>query len=118
MLFLRNDVEANFLPMSGQLFQHNGEKIRNFYTYKIVNKTEQSFDNVTVKIVNYEGEIKLVGSPVIKVPKQGLVSGTLYIDIPENLLKDEKVHLKLELYNGERLIEETATNFQGPRNFN
>lgn len=118
MLFLRNDVEANFLPMSGQLFQHNGENIRNFYTYKVVNKTEQSFDNVIVKIVNYKGEIKLVGSPVIKVPKQGLASGTLYIDIPESLLKEEKVHLKLELYNGDTLIEETSTNFQGPRNFN
>ncbi|WP_291135428.1 cytochrome c oxidase accessory protein CcoG [Flavobacterium sp. UBA7663] len=118
MLFLRNDVEANFLPMSGQMFQQNGENIRNFYTYKVVNKTEQTFDKVTVKIVNYKGEVKLVGSPVIKVPKQGLVSGTLYIDIPENLLKDEKVHLKLELYNGDKLIEETSTNFQGPRNFN
>ena len=104
--------------MSGQLFQHNGKNIRNFYTYKVVNKTEQTFNNVTVKIVNYKGEIKLVGSPVIKVPKQGLASGTLYIDIPESLLKDEKVHLKLELYNGDKLIEETTTNFQGPRNFN
>ena len=59
-----------------------------------------------------------MGSPVIKIPKQGLVSGTLYIDIPENSLQEEKVHLKLELYNGDKLIEETATNFQGPRNFN
>ena len=32
--------------------------------------------------------------------------------------KEEKVHLKLELYNGDKLIEETSTNFQGPRNFN
>ena len=73
---------------------------------------------MTIKIVNYKGAIKLVGSPVIKVPKQGLVSGTLYIDIPEIALQDEKVHLELELYNDDKLIEETSTNFQGPRNFN
>jgi hypothetical protein len=30
---------------------------------------------------------------------------------------DDEV-LKLELYNGDKLIEETSTNFQGPRNFN
>jgi cytochrome c oxidase accessory protein FixG len=118
MLFLRNDVEANFLPMSGQLFQHNGENIRNFYTYKVVNKTEQAFDTVTVKIVNYKGTVKLIGNPVIKVPKQGLASGTLYIDIPEKMLKEDKIQLKLELYNGTKLIEKTTTNFQGPRNFN
>ncbi|HLO73122.1 MAG TPA: cytochrome c oxidase accessory protein CcoG [Flavobacterium sp.] len=118
MLFLRNDVEANLLPLPGQLFQHDGTNIRNIYTYKIVNKTEHSFDNVSFKVVNFKGDIKLVGSPVIKVPKQGLASGTLFIEIPENVLEDENIQLKIEIYDGKKLIEKTTTNFMGPRSFN
>lgn len=118
MLFLRNDVEANLLPLPGQLFQHDGTNIRNIYTYKIVNKTEHSFDNVSLKVVNFKGDIKLVGSPVIKVPKQGLASGTLFIEIPENVLEDENIQLKIEIYDGKKLIEKTTTNFMGPRSFN
>ncbi|WP_288980573.1 cytochrome c oxidase accessory protein CcoG [uncultured Flavobacterium sp.] len=118
MLFLRNDVEANLLPLPGQLFQHDGANIRNIYTYKIVNKTEHSFNDVNLKVVNFKGDIKLVGSPVIKVPKQGLASGTLFIEIPENVLEDENIQLKIEIYDGKKLIEKTTTNFMGPRSFN
>ena len=118
MLLLRNDVEANILPLPGQLFQHDGTKIRNIYTYKIVNKTDHSFDNVSLKVINFNADIKLVGSPQIKVPKQGIVSGTLFIEIPENLLEDENIHLKIEIFDGDKMIEKTTTNFMGPRSFN
>ena len=118
MLFLRNEVEANLLPLPGQLFQHNGTNIRNIYTYKIVNKTEHSFDNVSLKVNNFKAKIKLVGSPKIIVPKQGIASGTLFIEIPENVLEDENIHLKIEIFDGDKLIEKTTTNFMGPRSFN
>jgi cytochrome c oxidase accessory protein FixG len=118
MLFLRNEVEANLLPLPGQLFQHNGTNIRNIYTYKIVNKTEHSFDNVSLKVNNFKAKIKLVGSPKIIVPKHGIASGTLFIEIPENGLEDENIHLKIEIFNGDELIEKTTTNFMGPRSFN
>lgn len=118
MLLLRNDVEANILPLPGQLFQHDGTKIRNIYTYKIVNKTDHSFDNVSLKVINFNADIKLVGSPKIKVPKQGIVSGTLFIEIQEILLEDENIHLKIEIFDGNKLIEKTTTNFMGPRSFN
>jgi cytochrome c oxidase accessory protein FixG len=118
MLLLRNDVEANILPLPGQLFQHDGTKIRNIYTYKIVNKTDHSFDNVSLKVINFNADIKLVGSPKIKVPKQGIVSGTLFIEIQEILLEDENIHLKIEIFDGDKMIEKTTTNFMGPRSFN
>lgn len=118
MLLLRNDVEANLLPLPGQLFQHDGTNIRNIYTYKIVNKTDHSFENVSIKVINFKAHIKLVGNPKIKVPKQGIASGTFFIEIPENLLQDENIHLKIEIFDGDKLIEKTTTNFMGPRSFN
>jgi cytochrome c oxidase accessory protein FixG len=118
MLLLRNHVEANILALPGQLFQHDGTKIRNIYTYKIVNKTDHSFDNVSLKVINFNADIKLVGSPKIKVQKQGIVSGTLFIEIQEILLEDENIHLKIEIFDGDKMIEKTTTNFMGPRSFN
>lgn len=118
MLFLRNDVEATILHMPGQLFQHEGDNITNIYNYKIVNKTEGEFSNVTFKLIEPKGEIKLVGSPFIKVPKQGITEGSMFVKVPEKDLKGEKIDVKIEVYDNNKLIETTTTNFTGPRNFN
>jgi cytochrome c oxidase accessory protein FixG len=118
MLFLRNDVEATILHLPGQLFQHKGDKISNIYTYKIVNKTENGFDNVTFKLLKPKGEIILVGKSSVKVVKQGLAKGTMFIEIHPAFLKGDKTELKIEVYNNNKLIETATTNFIGPRSFN
>lgn len=119
MLFLRNDVEATILHMPGQLFQREDNNIiTNIYNYDIINKTEREFEHVTFKLVEPKGEIKLVGSPFAKVPKQGATKGTFFVKIKESDLKDEKVVLKIEVYNNGKVIETATTNFLGPRNFN
>jgi cytochrome c oxidase accessory protein FixG len=118
MLFLRNEVEATVLHTPGQLFQRDGDKISNIYNYDIINKTEREFEHVTFKLVEPKGEIKLVGSPFAKVPKQGICKGTFFVKILESDLKDEKVELKIEVYNNNKRIETTTTNFVGPRSFN
>lgn len=118
MLFLRNEVEATILHMPGQLFQREGNNINNIYNYKIVNKTEQDFNNITFKLVQPAGEIKMVGSNKISVKKQSLAQGTLFVKIKETNLKGEKVKLVIEVYNDDKLIDTESTNFLGPRNFN
>lgn len=118
MLFLRNDVEATVLRLPGQLFQHKGENISNVYTYKIVNKTTKQFDNVTFKLIEPKGEIILVGNPSIKVKPDGIAKGTLFIEINPAYLEGDKIKLKIEVYDGENLIETATTNFMGPRSFN
>ncbi|MBN8642021.1 MAG: cytochrome c oxidase accessory protein CcoG [Flavobacteriales bacterium] len=117
MLFLRNDVEATVLHLPGQLFQHKGDKISNIYTYKIVNKTEVTFEDVTFKLITPKGEVKLVGNAKIKVPKQGLAKGTLFIEIDPAYLTGDKTELEMAVYNGNKIIETTSTNFIGPRSF-
>ena len=95
MLFLRNDVEATILQMPGQLFQHDGNKISNIYNFRIVNKTEGDFNNMTFKLVEPKGSVKLVGSQYVKVPKEGLAQGTMFVEILESELKGEKIQIKL-----------------------
>lgn len=117
MLFLRNDVEATILRLPGQLFEHKGENISNVFTYKIVNKTNKEFNQVTFRLAEPKGEIILVGTPKIKIIPGGLAKGTLFIEINPAYIEGDKIKIRIEVYNGENLIETATTNFMGPRSF-
>jgi cytochrome c oxidase accessory protein FixG len=117
LLFLRNDVEATVLRLPGQLFEHKGDNISNIYTYKIVNKTVKDFDSLYFKIVSPKGTINLVGNPNIKVEKEGLAQGTLFIEINQALIDGDKTRVIIQIYNRDELIETTKTSFLGPRSF-
>ena len=118
LLFLRSEVEAKILRLPGQLFEHKGENISNVYTFKIVNKTAKNFEKVTIKLENPKGEIKMVGKQTLKIEKEGVVQGTLFIEIHPEDLSGDKTKLEINVYNGNELIDQTSTNFLGPRSFN
>ncbi len=117
LLFLRSDVEASILRLPGQLFEHKGENISNIYTFKIINKTNTDFIDIHFKLVGITGTLKVVGKQVLKVPKQGMNNGTLFVEINQNLLEIDKTKLRIEVYNGNEKIETATTNFLSPRSF-
>ena len=117
LLFLRSDVEASVLRLPGQLFQHKGDNISNIYTFKIINKTNNDFDDIHFKLVGINGSLKVVGKQELKVPRQGMNDGTLFIEINQNLLDSDKTKLRIEVYNGNKKIETATTNFLSPRSF-
>ena len=118
MLFLRNDVEATVLRLPGQLYEtkENGI-ISNVYTFKLINKTTGSFEDIHFKLMSHDGHIESVTHNNIVVPEKGLAEGTLFIEIPKASLKSENSNLEIGIYSGEKLIETTSTNFMGPRSF-
>lgn len=118
LLFLRTDVEAKILRLPGQLFEHKGENISNVFTYKIVNKTTKDFNDVHFRLVSPEGKITIVGKNTIVIPKEEMIQGTLFIEIHQAFLEADKTKVKIEVYNGDQLIDKTTTNFLGPRKFN
>ena len=117
LLFLRTDVEASILRLPGQLFQHKGDNISNVYTFKIINKTNDEFKDIHFKLVEIKGTLNVVGHQDFKVPKQGMNSGTLFIEINQFLLETDKTKLEIEVYNGNKKIETATTNFLSPRSF-
>ena len=117
MLFLRNDVEATVLRMPGQMYEHKGENISNVFTFKIVNKTVNELKDINFKLKNTKGEIKLVGKEAIVIKEQGLVQGTMFVEINQALLEDDKMEIVIEVYSGNKLVETATTNFMGPRTF-
>jgi cytochrome c oxidase accessory protein FixG len=117
LLFLRTDVEASILRLPGQLYQHKGDNISNVYTFKIINKTNDEFKDIHFKLVGIKGTLNVVGHQDFKVPKQGMNSGTLFIEINQFLLETDKTKLEIDVYNGNEKIETATTNFLSPRSF-
>ncbi|KDN54628.1 cytochrome c oxidase accessory protein CcoG [Flavobacterium seoulense] len=117
LLLLRTNVEVLVLRLPGQLYQHKGDKISNVFTYKVINKSNDDLDNINFKLKDIKGNLKMVGSPTLKVAKQGMSSGTLFIEINKYLLKSDKTKLKIEVFNGDKKIETTTTSFLSPRTF-
>ncbi len=120
MLALRNDVEARILRLPGQLYEHKDNNIiSNVYTYKLVNKTTETIENVTFKLRGIEGNIKLVSTnESFVVTSQGLAEGTLFIELKQSLLSGDKNNLTINVYSGDKLIETTSVTFLGPRSYN
>ncbi|WBL26986.1 cytochrome c oxidase accessory protein CcoG [Zunongwangia sp. HGR-M22] len=118
MLFLRNDVEARVLRLPGQLYEHQeNNRISNVFTFKLVNKTSEDINAVQLKLISHKGEVRLVKSESLTVPKRGYAEGTLFIEIPAASLEGEKEKLKIGVYSNNELIETTTTNFLGPRSY-
>ena len=113
LLFLRTDIEATILRLPGQMFSTKGEVISNVYTFKLINKTVNDLENVDIKLVSHNGQVKIVGGKS-KVPNGGLTEGTLFIEIEKKDLTSSKEKLKLGVYANGELIETTSTNFPSP----
>lgn len=117
LLFLRTEVEATVLRLPGQLYQHKGDNISNVYTFKVLNKTNKEIKDIHFKLVGIEGTLNVVGVQNVTVPKQGMLGGTMFVEINKNLLDSDKTKLEIEVYDGDRKIETTTTNFLSPRSF-
>ncbi len=118
MLFLRNDVEATVLRLPGQLYElKDGNRISNVYTFKIINKTTRDITPLIFKLISHTGTIVTMGDKDIILPAQGMVQGTLFVEIPSGALTGDKDKLKIGVYSNDELIETTFTAFLGPRSY-
>lgn len=118
MLFLRNEVEATILRLPGQLYERQeNNMIRNFYSYKLINKTTQEIPDIRFKLLSHQGNITFVQGEGFEVPAQDLTEGTLYIDINNAALSGDKDQLKIGVYSGDELIETATTRFLAPRSY-
>ncbi|RMA58724.1 cytochrome c oxidase accessory protein CcoG [Ulvibacter antarcticus] len=118
MLFLRNDVETRILRLPGQLYEHKGENIiSNVFTYKMVNKTSEKIENIHFKLESHKGTIKLVSHDQFGIEGQTSAEGTLFIEINQAALEDDKAKVQIGIYSDEKLIETTSVTFMGPRSY-
>ncbi len=110
---LRTDFETTILRQRGTLFQEYGEdSYSNIYQLEVVNKT-RSEHHVYIKLLNPQGEIIMMGDPIIA--KKGEVSaGSFLTVLKKETLKSSNTKLKFGIYSNDELIDEYEVSFVGP----
>ena len=118
LLASRADVGITLMRTPGQLFQeHPDRQLSNLYNYKFLNKTYQDKE-LTLKPENFKGELKIVGGKSLRVPREGFISGSMFIYLENAEVKGRKTQLKIGVYEGNEKIETISTTFLGPFNGN
>jgi len=110
----RSDVGFTLLRTPGQLYQEQpNNQMSNLYNYKMLNKT---FRNkvVTLKPENFKGTIRLVGETTLMIPKDGYTTGSMFIYMNNDAVKQRKTELQIGVYEGHNKISTITTAFLGP----
>jgi len=114
LLITRNDISVTLLRTPGMLYQQQeGGKISNLYNFKIINKSNRSFP-VTLKPLDPDIEIKIVGNNNIVINQQGVAEGALFIYADKSKLKKMKSRFSIGIYSGDELIYKANTTFIAP----
>jgi len=114
LLMSRTDVNVTVLRTPGQLYQEQPEnRMSNLYSYKVLNKTFKD-KQVELKLEEPKGEIMLVGETALKIPKQGIISGTMFIYLSNSEVTTRKTPLKIGVYENGKKISTISTSFLGP----
>ncbi|MCF6212813.1 MAG: cytochrome c oxidase accessory protein CcoG [Flavobacteriaceae bacterium] len=117
LLFMRSDVEATILRIPGQMYSITEKTVTNVYTITLVNKTVINFEDLKVKLMSHKGIVKVIGGK-IDLKGNKLKEGTIFIIIAKKNLTSSKVKLKIGIYQDNKLIETTTTNFPSPLRLN
>ena len=113
LIFLRNDIQANILRLPGQMYSTQGDSIQNVYTYKLINKTNNTYNDLKIKLLSHPGNIKVVEGTIV-LEKSKLHEGTLFIKIAKKDVKSSKERLKIGIFSDGEMIETNKTNFPAP----
>ena len=117
LIFLRNDVQSTILRLPGQLYITKGDSIQNVYTYKLINKTNNTYNDLKIKLLSHPGSIKVVEGK-INLEKSKLHEGTLFIKIAKKDINSSKEKLKIGIFLEGEMIETDKTNFPAPLQVN
>lgn len=120
LLVSRTDLDATLMRVSGMTYQEEpGGKVSNLYNLKLANKTHEDIP-VTVKLENYTGEIKMVGSSSPVVKKEDYNNIEFFIKLNKSDLKSWKSKVKIGLYNSvtNKKIKSVSSSFMGPEIYN
>ncbi len=114
LLLSRKDVDGTVIRTAGMLYQECGtDSVSNLYNIKIINKTIADIP-LTIRLESTPGRIIEAEGRSISVPKEGQGKGSFFIVLPNNIITERKLKLKLGLYEGNKRITTLKTNFMGP----
>lgn len=114
LLASRTDVGVSLLRTPGQLYQEQpNNQMSNLYNYKMLNKTFKDKE-VDLRPENFKGTIKLVGETRLKIPKNGIMSGSMFVFVDKSEMTGRKTKLKIGVFEHGKKISTITTSFLGP----
>ncbi len=114
MMTTRTITETTILRAPGMTYTEAPDgRIRNLYTIKVINKTDQAMPLEFKLVEPSSGELQMVGQHQ-DLESGGVFEGAMIILIPESALKRGKNRVKIEVWTGERRLETIDTYFTGP----
>ncbi|MDT8347997.1 MAG: 4Fe-4S dicluster domain-containing protein, partial [Flavobacteriaceae bacterium] len=118
LLLLRSNVEASVLRLPGQLFERTeAGNISNVYTYKLINKTSNDYEDIRFELLSHPGTVKIVAGSVGLLEAEELISGTLFIEIPAGAIPKDNNRIEIGVFSGVEVLDELRVNFFGPKKF-
>ncbi len=117
LLFNRSEVSLTLMRVPGQLYQEPREGIvSNLYNAQLVNKTFKDM-HIRLQVAEGTGSIRLIGQEnkdivLAKGAKKELV---FFVDIPKGHFYKSKNSIRIEVLQGEKVIETRSSNFMAPQ---
>lgn len=113
LLVSRPVVDATVLRAPGQLFQRepNG-KVSNLYLVEIINKSYRSMP-VRFRLNGMAGTLQFI-QPISLVPAGELIKGSFFIQLPEKALQQNSTPLRIDVWAGDKIVDQIETTFLGP----
>jgi cytochrome c oxidase accessory protein FixG len=117
ILITRSTVDMEVRKVAGLLYQErdNGD-VTNLYNVMFLNKSHDDFKKLHVRVLGAKAHLEWVGlkDSVIVLPKEGMLRLTGYIVMKQSAVAERQQKLKLELYDGTRLLHSEKTVFLAP----
>jgi cytochrome c oxidase accessory protein FixG len=112
-LVTRSEIDVTILRTPGMFYQEQpNDKVSNLYDMKVLNKTFEQ-KNVTIKLLNREGEIKILGDNK-SVDPQEVVLTKMFILLDKKSISAMNTPLEIGIYSGDLEIQRINTSFLGP----
>lgn len=111
----RTNVDAIILRTPGMTFiPLNENEVSNLYNYKLINRANQDYSNLEIKLVGLDGEIEYIGGKIPVLKSLERVSGSFFVKVSKADLKGQSTPLRFEVYNNGEKLESKKSNFLGP----
>ena len=75
------------------------------------------YENIEMRLLSHEGTIYGVDHHGIYLKAETIQDGTFFIELPKSDWTGKKLQLKVGFFHNNKLIENTKTQFSGPRTY-
>ena len=109
----RSDVDVTVMRSAGLLYQQQpGGYISNLYNADMINKTDKD-QHIELRAEDERIKIKYVQAPHV-LDSAASVKAVFFIWMPANVITEPKTQIKLNVVQGNKVIDHITTTFIGP----